>query len=345
MDKRIPVTLLTGFLGSGKTTLLNKLLHNPAMRDTAIIINELGDAGLDQVFANSNLAQNIESEHIADNTVLLSSGCLCCSLKNELADTMRDLFFKRALQAIPEFKRLVIETTGMADPGPILANLMNEPVIESTYRLDAVVVTIDSIYGLQQIAENAEALKQAAVADVLVLTKTDLASSEQIRALQEKLTDINPGATQHKIIQGELDPAFVIDVGLFDVASKQAEPQRWLRIPSKPKLPKGTLPQNNKAHDEDIVSFTVTMPSPLRWADLKPHLLWFCQTYGKNLLRLKGIIHATDQAAPLAIHAVHFTPYPPTLLEGWSEETPTSRIVIIGKGLNELEIRKALMQF
>ncbi|OIR17609.1 putative GTP-binding protein YjiA [mine drainage metagenome] len=345
MDKRIPVTLLTGFLGSGKTTLLNKLLHNPAMRDTAIIINELGDAGLDQVFANSNLAQNIESEHIADNTVLLSSGCLCCSLKNELADTMRDLFFKRALQAIPEFKRLVIETTGMADPGPILANLMNEPVIESTYRLDAVVVTIDSVYGLQQIAESSEALKQAAVADVLVLTKTDLASSEQICALQEKLSTINPGATQHQIIQGELDPAFVIDVGLFDVASKQAEPQRWLRAPSKSKSPKGTLPQNTKVHDDDIVSFTVTMPSPLRWSDLKPHLLWFCQTYGKNLLRLKGIIHASDQSAPLAIHAVHFTPYPPSLLEGWNEETPTSRIVIIGKGLDEMEIRKALMQF
>jgi G3E family GTPase len=172
MDKRIPVTLLTGFLGSGKTTLLNKLLHNLAMKDTAVIINELGEAGLDQIFANSQISQTIESEHIADNTVLLSSGCLCCSLKNELADTMRDLFFKRSLQAVPEFNRLVIETTGMADPGPILANLMNEPVIESVYRLDAVVVTIDAAYGLQQIAEQKEALKQAAVADVLLITKT-----------------------------------------------------------------------------------------------------------------------------------------------------------------------------
>lgn len=342
MDKRIPVTLLTGFLGSGKTTLLNKLLHHPSMKDTAIIINELGDAGLDQVFANSNLAQNIENEHIADNTVLLSSGCLCCTLKNELADTMRDLFFKRALQAIPEFKRLVIETTGMADPGPILANLMNEPVIESTYRLDAVVVTIDSVYGLQQISNNAEALKQAAVADVLILTKTDLASNEEINALKEKLISINPGATQHKIVLGELDPAFVIDVGLFDIATKQPEPQRWLRAPYKPKQPKGTLPQS--VHDDEIVSFTVTMPQPLKWSQLKPHLLKFCQTYGKNLLRLKGIIYAEDQVAPLAIHAVHFTPYPPTLLEGWSEEEPVSRIVIIGKGLDELEVRKALMQ-
>jgi G3E family GTPase len=343
MDKRIPVTLLTGFLGSGKTTLLNKLLHHPDMRDTAIIINELGNAGLDQIFANSNLAQNIENEHIADNTVLLSSGCLCCTLKNELADTMRDLFFKRALQAIPQFNRLIIETTGMADPGPILANLMNEPVIESVYRLDAVVVTIDSIYGLQQIKENTEALKQAAVADVLVLTKTDLASDEQINALKVKLISINPGATQHKIVHGELDPAFVVDVGLFDITTKAAEPQRWLRAPIKQTQPKGTLPQ--KTHHDEITSFTVIMPSPLNWAQLKPHLLSFCQKYGKNLLRLKGIIHAADQTAPLAIHAVHFTPYPPTLLEGWNEEEPISRIVIIGKDLDELEIRKALMQF
>lgn len=343
MDKRIPVTLLTGFLGSGKTTLLNKLLHHPAMKDTAVIINELGDAGLDQVFANTSLAQNIESEHIADNTVLLSSGCLCCTLKNELADTMRDLFFKRALQAIPEFKRLVIETTGMADPGPILANLMNEPVIESTYRLDAVVVTIDSVYGLQQLEANAEALKQAAVADVLLLTKTDLADATQVSQLKEKLIAINPGATQHKVTHGELDPAFVIDVGLFDLATKAPEPQRWLRAPYKPAIPKGTLPQ--RVHAEDIVSFTVAMPQPLKWSDLRPHLLKFCQTHGKNLLRLKGIIYAADQPAPMAIHAVHFTPYPPTLLEGWEEDEPVSRIVIIGKGLDEHAVRNQLTRF
>ena len=342
MDKRIPVTLLTGFLGSGKTTLLNKLLHDPAMKDTAVIINELGDAGLDQIFANSNLAENIENEHIADNTVLLSSGCLCCTLKNELADTMRDLFFKRALQAIPEFKRLIIETTGMADPGPILGNLMNEPVIESTYRLDAVVVTIDAVYGLQQIVNNTEALKQAAVADVLLITKTDLATPEQINELKEKLIAINPGATQHRVVNGVLDPQFVIDVGLFDVATKQAEPQRWLRAPFKPALPKGTLPQ--KAHNDEIVSFTVFMPKPLNWRDLKPVILNLCKTHGKNLLRLKGIIHAEDQPAPLAIHAVHFTPYPPTLLEGWDEDEPISRIVIIGKGIDEKNIRKLLTQ-
>ncbi len=138
----------------------------------------------------------------------------------------------------------------------------------------------------------------------------------------------------------------LIDVGLFDPSGKHAEPERWLRAPLKSpsqyKLGKGMLPQ--PAHDDEITSFTVTMPKPLKWSDLKPRILWLCQTYGEKLLRLKGIIHAEDQSAPLAIHAVHYTPYPPTLLEGWDEEEPISRIVLIGKGLDELEIRKALMQ-
>jgi G3E family GTPase len=308
------------------------------MKDTAVIINELGETGLDHILAN-----NVESSYVADDTVLLQSGCLCCSLSGELADTMRDLFFKRALGGIPEFKRLVIETTGMADPGPIMANLMNEAVIESVYRLDAVVVTIDAVYGLQQIAEHPEALKQAAVADVLLLTKTDIATPEQVSTLKERLIDINAGATQHKVLNGELDLLFIIDVGLFDASNQHAEPQRWLRAPKTQKPLKGTLPQNQHIHE--IQSFTVALPTALSWQVFKPILLKLCQMHGANLLRLKGILHCTDQPHPLAIHAVHFTPYPATPLTGWHEEDPISRVVIIGKNLDEEAVRTMLTTF
>ena len=162
--------------------------------------------------------------------------------------------------------------------------------------------------------------------------------SEQLSALKEKLISINPGATQHKIAHGDIEPDFIIDVGLFDPSGKRAEPQRWLRAPVKAA---GML----KNQHEDISSFTVSMPKPLNWRDLKPVILKLCQTHGEKLLRLKGIIHAEDQPAPLAIHAVHFTPYPPTLLEGWDEDEPISRVVLIGKGLDEDTIRQMLMQF
>ena len=340
IDRRIPVTLLTGFLGSGKTTLLGKLLNHADMKDTAVVINELGEAGLDHILANT-LARTVESQHIADSTVLLESGCLCCTLTNEMADTLRDLFFKRALSAIPEFQRLVIETTGMADPGPIMGSLLNEPVINATYRLDAVVVTVDATHGLAQIAQHDEARKQAAVADVLLITKVDLASTEQLAALTERLVELNPGATIHRITHGHIDPQAIINVGLFDAENRQAQPQRWLRAPTRVKVAPGTLPQT---HGDDIASFTVTLPKPLNWAQLAPALQWLCEHFGEELLRLKGIVHAEDQPAPLAVHAVHRTLYPPTLLQGWDEDEPITRVVLIGKGLDEQRIRDALMQ-
>lgn len=343
MDKRIPVTLLTGFLGSGKTTLLNQLLSHPGMKDTAVLINELGEEGLDHI-----LAQNVDSSYVAENAVLLDSGCICCTLNNELGDTMRDLYFKRSVEAIPQFNRVVLETTGMADPGPIMANLMNEPVIESVYRLDAVIVTIDAMYGEQQFAEHEEARKQAAIADVLLLTKTDLATPEQISTLKEKLIALNPGATQHIVLSGVIDPDFIVNVGLFDANAKRPEPERWLRAPLKPTNQSssnlgGKLPVSS-SHENEITSFTVALPTGITWAAFKPTLLKLCQTHGEQLLRLKGILHVDDQPHPLAIHAVHFTPYPATLLADWNEDEPISRVVCIGKDLDEDAIRKALTQ-
>jgi G3E family GTPase len=337
MDKRIPVTLLTGFLGSGKTTLLNQLLRHPDLSDTAVVINEIGTAGLDHI-----LARTVEDTYIAENTLLLGSGCLCCTLRTELADTLRDLYFKRALSAIPEFSRLVIETTGLADPGPILANLLNEPIIGTHYRLDAVVVVVDGVHGLAQLEEHPEARKQAAMADVLLISKSDLASREQIDAVAEALAALNPGATQHRMVLGHIDPASILNVGLFDAEKRQAQPQRWLRAPEHVPTVKRTLPQ--KIHDDEIASFTVTLPQPLRWSALEKALEKLCEQHGVNLLRLKGIIHVEESPVPLAIHAVQHTLYPPTPLPGWTEERPESRVVVIGKSLDEKKVRNLLTQ-
>jgi G3E family GTPase len=241
------------------------------------------------------------------------------------------------LGAIPEFKRLIIETTGLADPIPIMGSLLNEPVIGSTYRLDAVVVTVDSIYGIDQIAQHQEAKKQVAVADVLLLTKTDLASTEQIKNLQNALLELNASASQFHIEHGNIEPPSIIDVGFFN-AEKQATPQRWLKAPAQAK---GLL--NNK-HSTAIKSFTVTLPSPLSYDQLEPKLEWLCEHHGEQLLRMKGILHVDDQPAPLAIHAVHKTLYTPTLLNGWTEEPAISRLVLIGENLDEDAIRKELMK-
>lgn len=337
MDKRIPVTLLTGFLGSGKTTLLNKLLRHEGMKNTAVIINEIGKAGLDHI-----LSRHVDDTYIADNTVLLGSGCLCCTLREELADTMRDLFFRRELEVIPKFTRLVIETTGLADPGPILANLLNQPIIGPNFRLDAVVVTVDAEYGLRQIEQHAEANKQAAIADVLLLTKVDLVSQTQLDSLADALQALNSGATQHRISQGEIDPQAIINVGLFDPHTQQAQPQRWLRATSRAHSTRGTLPQ--KVHDDAIVNFTITLPTALTWTQIEPALKWLCATFGERLLRMKGILYVEGYPAPLVVHAVQHTLYPAASLVGWSEDQPSSRLVLIGKGLDEKQIRDRLMK-
>src|SRR5882762_3339741 len=196
-EQRIPVTVLTGFLGSGKTTLLNKLLRRPELADTAVIINEFGEIGLDHL-----LVEKSDDEGM----VTLNSGCLCCTVRGDLVRTMSELFLKRAKREVTPFKRMVVETTGLADPAPILHTLMTDPLLSTRYRLDGVVTTVDAVNGSSTLDNHVESVKQAAVADRLLLTKTDIAEAPAVEDLKHRLQHLNPGARMFSIRHGDVSP-------------------------------------------------------------------------------------------------------------------------------------------
>src|ERR1700722_4679903 len=215
---RTPVTLLTGFLGSGKTTALNHIVKQPEMAATAVIINEFGEIGLDHLLV----------EKATDDVVLMQSGCLCCTIRGDIADTLVNLFVDRAKGRIPGFERVVIETTGLADPAPILHALMSDPIVAERYMVDGVVTTVDAVNGAGTLDAQEEAVKQAAVADRLLLTKCDLASADGRRALEARLAALNPGAPVIEVTGGAGDPAMLFTLGLFAPDTKTVEVRRWL---------------------------------------------------------------------------------------------------------------------
>src|SRR5215472_7744551 len=207
---RIPVTLLTGFLGSGKTTILNHVLKQPAMAATAVIVNEFGEVGIDHLLV----------EKATDDVVLMQSGCLCCTIRGDIADTLVNLFVDRAKGRIPGFERVVIETTGLADPAPILHALMQDPIVAERYMVDGVVTTVDAVNGMGTLDAQIEAVKQAAVADRLLLTKCDVAPDAARQGLEARLAALNPGAPVIAVTGGAVDPDLLFNLGLYDPTTK-----------------------------------------------------------------------------------------------------------------------------
>ncbi|HUC09925.1 MAG TPA: GTP-binding protein, partial [Stellaceae bacterium] len=206
----IPVTLLTGFLGSGKTTVLNHILKQPGMAETAVIVNEFGEIGIDHLLVES----------ATDDIVLLNSGCLCCTVRGDIADTLLNLFVGRANGKVPHFARVVIETTGLADPAPILHTLISDPLVAARFSLDGVVTTIDAVNGAGTLDRQPEAIKQAAVADRMLLSKTDLADHDAVGGLQARLRGLNPSAPIVEVAHGEVDPALLFNLGFYDPQTK-----------------------------------------------------------------------------------------------------------------------------
>ena len=334
-----PVTLLTGFLGSGKTTLLNRLLRDPGIGETAVLINEFGAVAIDHLLVRET----------SENLTVLANGCICCSVAGDMVQALRDLYFKRANGEVPDFKRVVIETTGLADPAPIMHTLIEMPLVAARYSLAGVVTTVDAEHGAKQLNEHMESVKQAAVADRIVLTKTGRVSPEQAALLRARLRRLNPGAPILDAGDGDVDCAALFNTGLYQPGQRTPDVRAWLKAEAYRALPKSASPFIRPApatrHDERFHAFTVSLDKPIAWPRLIEALELLTSLRGDQLLRIKGIVNVAGEDRPRVIHAVQHTIYPPAQLAAWPDIDRVSRLVFITRDIDEAFVRDTLASF
>ena len=344
----IPVTVITGFLGAGKTTLLNRLLKRPEMAGTAVLINEFGEIGLDHLLV----------ERLDEDTVLLNAGCLCCTVRGDLVRALRELAVK--IEQGRPIKRVAIETTGLADPAPILMTLMSDPVVLRAYRLDGVVTLVDAVNGAATLDAHEEAVKQAAVADRIVLTKADIATTDAVAGLEARLRALNPGAPLLRATLGEIDPDALLGAGPFDADAKSPDVRRWLDAEAFESHDHhhahghhhhhdhahGQDPHDLNRHDEKIRAFCLTFDEPLHWDGIATWIEMLIMTRGDALLRVKGILNIAGEEKPVILHGVQHVFHPPLRLPAWPEgDDRRSRIVFIVRDLTRETIENGLAAF
>jgi len=313
----IPVSIVTGFLGAGKTTLVNRLLQRPEMNRVAVIVNELGEIGVDNDLVKVSYEQ----------MMMHTNGCLCCVLRGDLQETLRDLFIKRRNGEIIDYDRVVIETTGLADPAPVMQTLLTDSMLRDQYRLDCVVTLVDAVNAPGQLNQFSEPVKQVALADRLVLTKTDLVAGEPLSALSERLHEINPRAPLRSATNGEIELGFLVDVGLRRTHADLEEVERWL----------GADEDHDGGHahrhDETVKSFVLRFDKPMAWAAFTQAMEVLTALRGPDLLRVKGLVNVEGKAGPMVVQGVQHLFHPPLELAAWPSADRSTRLVFITRGI------------
>ena len=327
MSEPIPVTILTGFLGAGKTTLLNRLLKQEELANTAVLVNEFGEIGLDHLMV----------EAVDGDIVLLAAGCLCCTVRGDLSRALAKLAPRvRA----GEIARVIIETTGLADPAPIIATLLGDPIAAVLFRLDGIVTVVDAVHAMGQIDSHDEALRQVAVADRIVITKSDLAD---ITALRARLASLNPGAVVLAADHGAVPAAALLNAGLFDAEGRVGDVAGWIREAA---FDDHHHHHDVNRHDASIRAFSLRFDRKLHWQGVGTWLEMLVSTRGESLLRVKGILDLEGQDRPVVINGVQHLFHTPTLLSAWPEGEPRcSRLVFIVRNLERDVLLRGLEAF
>ena len=327
---KIPVTLVTGFLGSGKTTLISRLVRHPDMSRIAVVINEIGEIGIDHDIVAM----------ATENIALLANGCICCSVRTDLQETLRELFGQRRAGQVADFDRVIIETTGLADPAPVVQTLSSDTMIATHYRLDGVVTLVDAVNGAQQLAGHGEPLKQIALADRVFITKSDLATREQVETLEAAIRGINPGAQLAPLLNGEVEPQQLMNLGL---ASARAG-ARTLSFLGEDLAGGGAGGERTLArsalHDGSIRTLSLRFERPFSWSAFSAALELLATLRGPDLLRVKGIVNV--EGKPVVVQGVQHVFHDPVPLDRWPSEDMDTRLVFITRNIEAQTIRNLL---